>query len=388
MELFDDAMLQAFDAATAPVNHARILPPLLYTSPEFYAFEKRTIFEQEWVCVGRADQIPQAGDWFQITLIDEPLLVVRDTDETIRVLSGVCQHRGMLIAEGTGNTNRFMCPYHHWCYRLDGGLLTTPEMDQAVGFERSDFSLPSLPVEMWNGFIFTTFNPDPPPLLPGFDKLTALLEHFALSYCHTVIGETYEDLPWNWKVMHENFNDGYHANRLHLGIGDHLPSKNAKFLDLDENDTHITRLNYCTHIDGSFSPTGKCVLPVFSGLTEDERHRAIFALLPPTLGLAIAPDNVTYFIVNPKAAERIDIHIGYCIDPRAPKSPVFEYLFEEFKAGVNNFNVQDIHADTMVQRGLRSRFGPHGRYSWQEETLRQLNVWLVKRYRAAWPHQA
>lgn len=64
---------------------------------------------------------------------------------------------------------------------------------------------------------------------------------------------------------------------------------------------------------------------------------------------------------------------------------MFNYLFEEFKAGVNNFNVQDIHADTMVQRGLRSRFGPHGRYSWQEETLRQLNVWLVKRYRAAWP---
>ncbi len=90
MELFSDAMLQAFDTATAPVNQACILPPVLYTSPEFYEFEKRAIFEQDWVCVGRADQIPQAGDWFQITLIDEPLLVVRDTDETIRVLSGVC----------------------------------------------------------------------------------------------------------------------------------------------------------------------------------------------------------------------------------------------------------------------------------------------------------
>ena len=52
---------------------------------------------------------------------------------------------------------------------------------------------------------------------------------------------------------------------------------------------------------------------------------------------------------------------------------------------MNDFNVQDIHADTMVQKGLRSRFGPNGRYSWQEETLQQFNRWLVKRYRADWP---
>jgi hypothetical protein len=64
---------------------------------------------------------------------------------------------------------------------------------------------------------------------------------------------------------------------------------------------------------------------------------------------------------------------------------MFEYLFAAAEAGVDNFNVQDVHADAMVQRGLRSRFGPRGRYSWQEGTLPQLNRWLVRRYRAAWP---
>jgi hypothetical protein len=47
--------------------------------------------------------------------------------------------------------------------------------------------------------------------------------------------------------------------------------------------------------------------------------------------------------------------------------------------------VQDVWADTMVQRGLRSRFGPRGRYSWQEGTLPQFNRWLVERYRRHWP---
>ena len=64
---------------------------------------------------------------------------------------------------------------------------------------------------------------------------------------------------------------------------------------------------------------------------------------------------------------------------------MFQYQFEALKAGVNNFNVQDIWADTLVQKGLKSRFGPHGRYSWQEQTMQQLNCWLVKRYREAWP---
>ena len=101
----------------------------------------------------------------------------------------------------------------------------------------------------------------------------------------------------------------------------------------------------------------------------------MFCLLPPSLGLAVTPDTITYFIVNPKAAEAIDIHIGYCMDPRAPNEPLFDLLFRDMEAGVNDFNVQDIHADTMVQKGLRSRFGPHGRYSWQEETLQQFNRW-------------
>ena len=64
---------------------------------------------------------------------------------------------------------------------------------------------------------------------------------------------------------------------------------------------------------------------------------------------------------------------------------MFEYLFEQAEAGVNNFNVQDVYADTMVQKGLNSRFGPRGRYSWQEGTLPQFNRWLVQRYRRHWP---
>ncbi len=384
-EIFGADMLKAFDAATAPVNEAGILPPILYTSPEFHSFERDTIFTKDWMCVGRTSQIPDPGDWYQLTLLDEPLLVVRDRDGQVRVLSAVCQHRGMVVAEGSGNCNKFLCPYHHWSYALDGRLLAMPEMDQAVEFDKARYNLPSLSTEIWNGFIFCRFTEQGDELAPTLEQLTELLSNFDLDNCHTKIGDTYEDLPWNWKVMLENFNDGYHANRLHVGIGDHVPSENARFLEWDDEQNHVSRLNYFTHIDGGFNATRKTLLPVFEKLSDDERHRAMFCLVPPSLGLAVTPDTITYFIVNPKAAEAIDIHIGYCMDPRAPNEPLFDLLFRDMEAGVNDFNIQDIHADTMVQKGLRSRFGPHGRYSWQEETLQQFNRWLVKRYRAHWP---
>jgi hypothetical protein len=36
-----------------------------------------------------------------------------------------------------------------------------------------------------------------------------------------------------------------------------------------------------------------------------------------------------------------------------------------------------------VQKGLRSRYAPRGRYSWQEGAQSQFNRWLVHRYQEA-----
>jgi len=45
---------------------------------------------------------------------------------------------------------------------------------------------------------------------------------------------------------------------------------------------------------------------------------------------------------------------------------------------------QDQHVDTLVQVGLHSRFAVRGRYSWQEQSQREFNGWLVPRYREGW----
>jgi len=297
----------------------------------------------------------------------------------------VCRHQGMLVADGAGNCSKFTCPYHLWSYGLDGRLLGAPAMERTVDFEKGEHGLPELPVEVWNGFIFTSFADRPQPLAPSLRGAETVLRNYDLENAFHLPDDA-PVLPWNWKVMLENFVDGYHAHRLHHLIYDYGPGEGLEFVPFNEGDNHITRINHQTIPDASFNPTLRAVLPPFSKLTDEERNHGVFVLLPPSLALAIQPDQIVYFIINPRGAGEIQIFIGWLLDPAAPSDPMFGRLFEQIvKPGVMNFVVDDIRVDTMVQIGLQSRFGPRGRYSWQQESQSQLNRWLVTRYERNWP---
>jgi phenylpropionate dioxygenase-like ring-hydroxylating dioxygenase large terminal subunit len=273
-----------------------------------------------------------------------------------------------------------------WTYDLTGRLLGAPAMERTVGFDKADFGLPALAVEEWHGFVFVHLDADPPPLAPTLAGYEPYIEHFELADAVCPGTFTLTDLPWNWKVMFENFNDGYHANKLHHTIQDFCPSELAAFpVPWRDEANVIVRTNGFTHIDGGFNATTKALLPVFPGLTEEERWRSTFALMPPTLCFGTAPDIAFFFIVRPKTAASIDLEIGYLYHPTALAHPMFEHLAAMSDAGVQVFVGQDQDATTKVQRGLGSRFAARGRYSWQEETHVQFNRWLVQRYRRHWP---
>jgi hypothetical protein len=63
---------------------------------------------------------------------------------------------------------------------------------------------------------------------------------------------------------------------------------------------------------------------------------------------------------------------------------MFDKLMAFNQESVSEIVSQDLHVDEMVQLGLKSKFAPRGRYSWQEGAQRQLNIWLVDRYRRGW----
>ncbi len=141
-------------------------------------------------------------------------------------------------------------------------------------------------------------------------------------------------------------------------------------------------------MDASFNPTLKTLLPVFPKLTEEERSRMLFCNVAPTLTLYIRADLAGYFILHANGASSTTVEQGSLIHPSAMDDRMFKEKLAMNHAASQEIAAQDRHVDTLVQRGLRSRFAPRGRYSWQETTHQVFNQWLVKRYQAQWRREA
>ena len=127
----EQAALSALLKTLRSSGHAeqpRMLPPGCFTLPAFFDFEREAIFARSWICVGRADQIPEPGDSMPAKVADEPLIVVRGEDGCVRALSAVCQHRGEVIPCEGGKVRGFRCPLHFWSYDLEGRLVAAPRM--------------------------------------------------------------------------------------------------------------------------------------------------------------------------------------------------------------------------------------------------------------------
>ena len=384
--ILNDEFFASLDSSVKSIDRAETLPPACYTDAAFYEFEKEAVFNHEWLCVGRESWVPNPGDYFTSSIIDEPIVVARTLGGELKAMSSVCQHRGMLVAEGRGNARGFVCPYHHWTYGLDGRLVNAPAMGKTCDFDKSRHGLPQIRHTTWQGFIFINFDTEAPPLAPRLSALDAVLERYALTDAEDQPPQSPGKYAWNWKVMFENFNDGYHANRLHQYVQDFCPSSMSAFPEPWDDDSNVIfRTSGYTHIDGGFNATHRVIMNVFPELTEEERSRSTFALVPPTLCFGTAPDQCFFFLVRPTGPQTIDVEIGYIFHPSALDDPLFEEKVALSDAGVQVFVKQDQDATTKVQNGLNSRFAPRGRYSWQEESHVQFNRWLVQRYRSAWP---
>ncbi len=383
--LLNDALFDSFSSSIGRVEESESLPPACYIDPDFYAFEKTAIFHKEWLCAGRASWLEKAGDYFTLSHANEPIIVAMTKAGEIAAMSAVCQHRAMLVAEGHGNARAFVCPYHHWTYGLDGRLVGAPAMERSCGFDRSKVTLPRLAVEVWNGFIFVNLDVDAAPLAPRLAQVTDALANYDLAVAEGPRPDPAPSYPWNWKVMMENNNDGYHATRLHRGpLHDFIPSELSVFPDLPADTAGYLRFNGSTHADVGFNALQKAVLPIFPKLTDAERNRVIFANLPPSLSLVVLSDMVLYLILYADSAGSHRMAIGYLVRPGAMEEPLFEARMAMNMTAAMEITAQDLHVDELVQVGLNSKFAPRGRYSWQETAQRDLNAWLVQRYRRAW----
>jgi phenylpropionate dioxygenase-like ring-hydroxylating dioxygenase large terminal subunit len=363
--------------ARQPFTRATTLPAQAFTSPALYEREVERLFSREWLCAGRADQVPKPGDYYTLDLLGDKLVIVRDRDEEIRVLSRVCRHRAAALVEGAGNTRSFQCPYHAWTYGLDGKLVGAPHMDGAEGFDRSTCRLPQLRSELWEGWIFVNFDADAAPLGAKLEPLSKLLANYRMSEMVSLETATF-DSPFNWKVLVDNFMEAYHHIATHRDTLQPLfPAALSNTPDNEGPYSVLYMPSEPAHSSGADDAMGG--LPLVGPLGEQEQSQLVAAVVYPFHLFAPSANSLTWYQILPETFDHFTLRIFSCFPRAALDDTAVQESVQGLQAFTKIVHHQDIAACEATFAGLGARSFESGPLAPLEKAIWQFNQWWTER---------
>ena len=212
------------DADTGPLS----IEP--YVSETFFEREREKVFKKTWLYVGRAERIPEPGDYF-VQVIEAvrtqkdgtypSFIICRDRHGDIRAFYNTCQHRGTTVCWqdhetwNAENTRYFRCRFHGWVYDTDGSLRSVPDENQFFDLNKAERGLKPVHCAVWKDFIFINVDPAPEQtLLEQIEPHAKLLERFPFERMHKR-GIWTATVDVNWKVAIDAFQEGYHVSTVH-----------------------------------------------------------------------------------------------------------------------------------------------------------------------------
>lgn len=331
---------------------ASTLPSGWYTDARVLESETEKVFGRTWQLAGRVEQVAAPGQYFTATIGDEPVIVARGADETLRAFSNVCRHRAGPVASGAGQRKSFQCGYHGWTYALDGRLTGTPEFDGVECWSKEENRLPEFRVETWGALVFVNLERDCAPLAETLEDIPERTGRRSDWASMRLAARKDWHLDCNWKVYVDNYLEGYHIPIVH-------PSLNRE-LDYAKYCTETRRLYSIQH--APLKPVGNARLRASENEAENE---AQFFWVFPNLMLNVYPDNYSTNLIVPLGPERtLTVFEWYFKEPEKPE------VQEKIKRTIDfsdEIQLEDIRICEAVQRGLRSRTYANGRYSVKRE---------------------
>lgn len=366
-----------FDPATyaevrKPLLEARTLPAWCYTSEEFYRREVERVFLKTWSFVGRADEIPNTGDYLTVDMPGGSVVLLRGRDGVVRAFANTCRHRGaQLLSTKKGNCRAIVCPYHSWVYGLDGRLTGAPNMER-TDFDKSAFGLEPLRLDSWAGFLFVNFSEGGPTLLEQLGDLPTQLAPYNHGDMVCVKKVDYH-VACNWKFLLENALEAYHTGTVHrTTLGD------QQAVDVE------TRGDWeAIFLPGEESvsvlPGEKAPLPRIEGIHGRAAEGTYFTCVYPSTQFACATDSMWWLRIYPKGPHRTHINFGFCFPKESAALPDFEAKAEPYyrrwKAGLEEDNVisEAQHAGAL---SVKHRPGP---FSYRERAVHRIANWLLDR---------
>ena len=198
----------------------------LYISQELFELEQEHFFANTWNYVGHDSQVPKPGDYITYEVAGRPLIIVRHTDGSVKVLMNRCAHKGSkLVNMDCGNTGKFFrCPYHAWTFKTDGSPLSIPLKNgyEGTGLQDCDASKGLVPVRhvrLHRGFIFVKLSDVGQDFEEFFGDSLSSIDNMAdrspvgeLEIAGGCLRFTHQ---CNWKMFIENLNDTMHPMVAH-----------------------------------------------------------------------------------------------------------------------------------------------------------------------------
>lgn len=318
--------------------------------------------------------MPNPGDYIARNIVDSPVFVIRQRDDSVKAFANVCLHRAARLLEGTGHVSRISCPYHSWTYDANGQLLGAPFMNATPGFDISAFRLQELRCESWEGFIYVSLSDSASPVSAALVRLAERVSDFRLGD-YVPVFEHVETWEANWKCLVENYMDSYHLHRVHkdsfarYGSSEditHLyPGEDAfAFHIVQESED---RKSVFAHADNTW-------------LTGDDRYKTYLINIFPSHVMQLQPDLLWYLSILPDGVDRLQVRWAVSIPAEIlDNAPSREAVIDKQMSLIHQVNSEDRAIVANVFRTTASPHAAQGPLSYLERNLWDFGRYLARR---------
>jgi phenylpropionate dioxygenase-like ring-hydroxylating dioxygenase large terminal subunit len=359
-------LLTHIDAGTTDEGEPWREPVENYLDPGRFADELRMLRSFPSVFIPSA-AIPNPGDHVERVCFGTPLFAVRGNNRRARVFRNACRHRGMTLVDGTGCSHALVCRYHGWTYRLDGTLAHVPHADAFPDLNIATRGLVEVANSEVDGLIVIDAL-DSDAAQPGLravadDAMAALTEgspwRDKLVPAERLVVAESAVLNINWKVLIEQFGEGYHIRSTHR----------ETFFPLQYDDLNVVE---------TFGPNSRITFPYRnierlrnrpeSMWTTKQRMTFVYQLFPNVM-IATFPDRLIVVVIDPIDVDHSMFATYTVATPDAAEAALLAAT-QQGGAGtvptlLDQGALEDNEMSMGVQRGLRSganafvEFGRH-----------------------------
>jgi phenylpropionate dioxygenase-like ring-hydroxylating dioxygenase large terminal subunit len=332
------------------ISKAKTITTDFYTREKYFEASKEKIFASSWNFIGDVEMLDANHNIHPFKLyenfMDEPLVISKDKENVLRCLSNVCTHRGNIIADKSCTSANLRCKYHGRIFNLDGSFHSMPEFKEVKNFPSANDNLKEVPFYQWDKFMFVSLSKKIKPqsfLGDMMERMNWLpLKNFVyrpgLSKDYLVNA--------HWALYCENFLEGFHIPFVHSGLNE--------IIDFGSYKTELFKRSVL-QIGYSKDKMQHFDLPE-SSPDYGKNIAAYYFFIFPNMMFNFYPWGLSVNVIKPVAIDKSVISF-------------LTYVYDETKlnhgagADLHKVEMEDEEVVQNVQRGIRSRFYNHGRYS-------------------------